>query len=245
MAGIVFGISGFESILLDIKGCDVILDEVHTYSGYSRSMVLGIVKVLNYFGCRIHIGTATMPTVLYNELLEILGGEEQVYEVKLSDNELDQFNRHTVYKLENGKDIYQILAGAIQGEEKVLLVCSTIKKAQDVYDKMIEDFPDVPKMLIHSRFKRDDRLVRELKLKDEFNGNGKDNEGIKPCIVVATQVVEVSLDISFDRMITECAPLDGMIQRFGRVNRARTEESIGKQKPVHVIESKGNVLPYT
>lgn len=40
LAGIVFGISGFESILLDIKGCDVILDEVHTYSGYSRSMVL-------------------------------------------------------------------------------------------------------------------------------------------------------------------------------------------------------------
>lgn len=244
VAGIVFGISGFESMLLDIKGCDVILDEVHTYSEYSRSMVLEIVKVLKHFGCRIHIGSATMPTVLYNELLKILGGAEQVYEVKLPDEELDQFNRHIIYKLEKEEDIYPILAEAIEAEEKVLLVCNTIKKAQDVYDKMIEDFPDVLKMLIHSRFRRDDRLAGELKLKDEFNGNSKDNEGIKPCIVVATQVVEVSLDISFDRMITECAPLDGMIQRFGRVNRARTEESKGKQKPVHVIQPKGNVLPY-
>lgn len=243
LAGIVFGISGFESVLLDIEGCDVILDEIHTYSGYSRSMALEIVKVLKHFGCRVHIGTATMPTVLYNELLEILGGKKQVYEVKLSDEELDRFNRHVVYKIENEEDISSILTRAIQAEEKVLLVCNTIKKAQEMYDRMVEDFYHVPKMLIHSRFRRSDRLARELKLKNEFNGNGKANEGIKPCIVVATQVVEVSLDISFDRMITECAPLDGMIQRFGRVNRTRTKEDI--KKPVHVIEPKGIVLPYT
>jgi CRISPR-associated endonuclease/helicase Cas3 len=244
LAGIVFGISGFESILLDIKGCDVILDEVHTYSGYSRSMVLEVVRVLKYFECRIHIGTATMPTVLYNELLGILGGKEHVYEVKLSEEELDHFNRHNIYKLANDADILPILQKAIEADEKVLIVCNTIKKAQDVYDKMIGAFPNVAKMLIHSRFKRQDRFEKELRLKEEFNGDGKENKGILPCIVVATQVIEVSLDISFDRMITECAPLDGMIQRFGRINRARTQESIKFQKPIYVIEPKGNVLPY-
>ncbi|MCH5598027.1 CRISPR-associated helicase Cas3' [Niabella ginsengisoli] len=244
LAGIVFGISGFESILLDIKGCDVILDEVHTYSGYSRSMVLEIVKVLKHFECRIHIGTATMPTVLYNELLEILGGVEHVYEVQLSVDELDKFNRHKIYKLANDENIFPIIQKAKESKEKILIVCNTIKKAQDVYKLMIEEFPHVEKMLIHSRFKRRDRFQRELRLKDEVNGNGKDKKGFKPCIVVATQVIEVSLDISFDRMITECAPLDGMIQRFGRVNRERTEESIKIQKPIHVIEPKGKVLPY-
>lgn len=246
LAGIVFGISGFETILLDIKGCDVILDEVHTYSGYSRSMVLEVVKVLKYFGCRIHIGTATMPTVLYNELLEILGGEDNVYEVKLNDKTLDQFNRHRIYKLKNDEDLNPIIQNAIESEEKLLIVCNTIKKAQNVYRELIKNkkFNKVPKLLIHSRFKRNDRFQRELLLKEKYNGNGKDNKGISPCIVVATQVVEVSLDISFDRMITECAPLDGMIQRFGRVNRTRTKESIEIQKPIHVIEPKGNVLPY-
>lgn len=244
LAGIVFGISGFETILLDIKGCDVILDEVHTYSDYSRSMVLEVVKVLKHFGCRIHIGTATMPTALYNELLEILGGKDAVYEVKLEKEELDQFNRHKIYKLKNDEDLIPIIQNAVDAKEKLLIVCNTIKKAQEVYKQMIDEFPDVSKMLIHSRFKRCDRFQRELLLKEKFNGDGKENEGINPCIVVATQVVEVSLDISFDRMITECAPLDGMIQRFGRVNRARTKESIKFQKPIYIIEPKGNVLPY-
>jgi CRISPR-associated endonuclease/helicase Cas3 len=45
-------------------------------------------------------------------------------------------------------------------------------------------------------------------------------------------------------MITQCAPLDSMIQRFGRVNRKRTKKTIGKYKPVHVIKPSGNVLPY-
>lgn len=245
LAAIVFSISGYESILLDVKGCDVILDEVHTYSGYSRSMVLEIVKVLKHIGCRIHIGTATMPSVLYKELLQILGGKENVYEITLSDKTLDNFNRHVVFKLASDEDMFSIIENAIHVEkEKVLLVFNTIGKAQKVYTTILNKFPNVSKMLIHSRFKRQDRLVRELKLKDEFNGNGKEFDGITPCIVVATQVVEVSLDISFDRMITECAPLDGLIQRFGRINRKRTDKTVGKYKPVYVIIPKGNVLPY-
>lgn len=49
-----------------------------------------------------------------------------------------------------------------------------------------------------------------------------DNVSPDACIVVSTQVLEVSLDISFDLMITECAPIDSLIQRFGRINRKRT-----------------------
>ncbi|GAG83900.1 unnamed protein product, partial [marine sediment metagenome] len=62
-----------------------------------------------------------------------------------------------------------------------------------------------------------------------------------------TQVVEVSLDISFDLMITETAPLDSLIQRFGRINRKRSEETIGKLKPVYIVappENKNDALPY-
>ncbi len=246
MAAIIFGTPGFESVMLDLKGCDIILDEIHTYSDYSKSMVLEIVKMLLMLDCRIHIGTATMPSILYNELLKLLGGEAQVHQVKLSDGVMDSFNRHKIYKLDNESDVIEILTEAFASDEKVLVIYNTINKAQEEFKKYRETFPDIPMLLIHSRFKRADRVELETRLKTEFNGDDSKEfgKGLKPCLVVSTQVVEVSLDISFDRMITQCAPLDSLVQRFGRVNRKRHPESIGKYKPVHVIAPSGNVLPY-
>ena len=244
LAAIVFGTSGFETMMLDLKNADIILDEIHTYSDFSRSMVLEIVKALLRLNCRIHIGTATMPSILYKQLKNILGGREAVYEIKLSDSVLDTYDRHQVFKIEK-EEIFEILENAFEAEEKVLVVYNTVKKAQAFYESILEAFPSIPKMLIHSRFRRGDRVKLEKQLKTEFNGNGESSkEGLAPCIVVSTQVVEVSLDISFDRMITECAPLDGLIQRFGRINRKRNKHTIGKYKPVHVVRPQGNVLPY-
>lgn len=246
MAAVIFGTPGFESVMLDLKGCDIILDEIHTYSDYSQSMVLEIVKVLLILDCRIHIGTATMPSVLYNELLQLLGGEAQVYQVKLTDEVLDSFNRHEIHKHDDESEVNEILSNAFSNYEKVLVIYNTINKAQEEFKKYREAFPDIPMLLIHSRFKRADRVKLETRLKTEFNGDDskKFGEGLKPCLVISTQVVEVSLDISFDRMITQCAPLDSLIQRFGRVNRKRSHETIGKYKPIHVIAPSGNVLPY-
>jgi len=245
LAAIVFGTSGFETVMLDVQGTDIILDEIHTYSEHSQAMVLQIVKTLLWLDCRIHIGTATMPTVLYNKLFDILGGSEHVYEVKLADEVLDTFDRHEVYKMDDETGIEDILKTAFENKEKVLLIYNTVKSAQEAYKNYCERFPRLPKMLIHSRFKRGDRVDLETKLKTEFNGDGKTfGNGLCPCLVVSTQVVEVSLDISFDRMITQCAPLDGLIQRFGRVNRKRSVETIHKYKPVHVVKPSGNALPY-
>lgn len=98
-------------------------------------------------------------------------------------------------------------------------------------------------MLVHSRYKRSDRARLETKLREDFN----QLENV-PCIVVSTQVVEVSLDISFDIMITECAPIDALTQRFGRINRKRTRDTIGHYKPIYVIapsEDDKEALPYS
>lgn len=242
LAAIVFGTSGFETVMLDVQGTDIILDEIHTYSDVSQAMVLAIVKTLLRLDCRLHIGTATMPSVLYNELKTILGGENEVYEVKLSEKVLDSFDRHEIDKIEDEAAIIPILEKAFEQKEKVLVIFNTIGKAQNAYDSLSQRFPEVKSMLIHSRYKRGDRVALETQLTEEFDA--KYGLGREACFVVSTQVVEVSLDISFDRMITQCAPLDGMIQRFGRVNRKRNENTIGKYKPVHVIKPSGNVMPY-
>jgi CRISPR-associated endonuclease/helicase Cas3 len=246
LAAIVFGTAGYESIMLDLKGTDVILDEIHTYSDVGRSMVLEIVRTLLRLDCRIHIGTATMPSLLYIEVLKLLKEHGEVYEVKLHNEVLDKFDRHVVHKMENEAEIDAVLQKAFDQKEKVLVIFNTVKEAQKEYKRLTKQFPNVPSMLIHSRFRRGDRVKLENRLKSEFNGDGSDEfgDGLKPCFVVSTQVVEVSLDISFDRMITQVAPLDALIQRFGRVNRKRTKDTIGKFKPVHVIQLNGSALPY-
>jgi len=248
LAGIALGSKGYESVIMDIKECDVILDEIHTYSGISRAIVLKIVDTLKHLGCRIHIGTATMPSVLYKKIIGNLG-REAVHEVKLSHTELESFNRHTVYKLDTLDEIWPYINEAISNDQKILLVCNRVDRAQDLFEQLHDEYPNVDSLLLHSRFKRKDRNNKEglLSGKDE-NGKstGRFNTSHNACVVVSTQVVEVSIDISFDMMITEAAPLDAMIQRFGRINRARDKKTIGQLKPVYVLappEDK-EVLPY-
>lgn len=249
IAAIAFGTNGYEAMLIDIKGCDVILDEIHTYTDITRAIVLKIIEILKYLNCRIHIGTATMPTILYKRIVEILGNES-VLEVKLEQKELEAFNRHTIHKIADWNSTQDIIATAINEDKKVLVVCNRVKNAQDQYRKLSERHPDIPILLIHSRFKKSDRDEKErllLGLNEDGTPNENFNTSKKACIVVSTQVVEVSLDISFDLMISEAAPLDALIQRFGRVNRKRDFDTIGKYKPIYVLappEDKKEALPY-
>ncbi|HKK44841.1 MAG TPA: CRISPR-associated helicase Cas3' [Balneolaceae bacterium] len=239
ISNVIFGSMGFEANLLDLGECDIILDEVHTYEAETQAMVVEIVKVLLKHNCRIHIGTATMPTALYENLQQLMGGENEVYEVNLSEKELATYDRHFISKYSSFDKLHQTIDEALEKQEKVLIVCNTVKRSQQIFDELSALFADIPKMLLHSRFRRKDRREREDRLEKEFN------EGEGPCIVVSTQVVEVSLDINFDRMITQAAPIDALIQRFGRVNRKRQPKKEQTFKPIHVIEPDDNTLPYS
>jgi CRISPR-associated endonuclease/helicase Cas3 len=241
LASLAFATKGYEAMIADLKGCDVILDEIHTYSETTQAIVLKIVEILCNIGCKVHIGTATMPTVLYNRLIEILGGKENVYEVSLPGDVLNTFDRHIIHKADSFESLKNIIDVAIKQKQKILLVCNQVKRSQKLYESLTEKYPDVSKMLVHSRFKRGKRSQLENDLRNIYN---KSSEA---CLVVSTQVVEVSLDISFDLMITECAPIDALIQRFGRINRKRTKHTIGLYKPIYVLKppiEKADALPY-
>jgi len=240
LASLVFGTKGYEALIIDLMGSDIILDEIHTYSNTIQAIVLKIVDVLCSIGCRVHIGTATMPTVLYQSLLKRLGGIDHAYEVKLPDRVLDSFNRHMVFKAQTFQELAEAIQEAVKKDQKILIVYNQVKRAQKLYDDLCLLYPDVNKMLIHSRFKRGRRNELETDLRDVYN------KSLRSCIVVSTQVVEVSLDISFDLMITECAPIDALIQRFGRINRIRS--LMGQvYKPIYVLApptDKEGAFPY-
>lgn len=244
LAALATGTRGFEAVAVDVAGCDIILDEIHCYRDDAQAMVLEVVRVLIKLGCRIHLGSATMPSEMEKALIELMGGESKVYTVALPDNILDSFNRHISHKHDSFEETVEIIKAGLGNNEKIIIVCNRVDAAQARYKalKELRDefFPHVRMVLIHSRFKRGDRAEKEEQLMELFDSP-------TPCLVVATQVVEVSLDISADRMITDCAPLDALVQRFGRVHRKRNEATIGTYKNVHVIappENARDAKPY-
>jgi CRISPR-associated endonuclease/helicase Cas3 len=154
---------------------------------------------------------------------------------------LDTFNRHIIRKADSIESLSNIIDEAIHQNQKILLVCNQVKRAQLLFNDLSEQHPQVRKMLVHSRFKRGVRSQLEFDLRNIYNNS------TEACLVVSTQVVEVSLDISFDLMVTECAPVDALIQRFGRINRKRSKETIGLYKPIYVLApptEKTDALPY-
>lgn len=244
---ILFRLKGYESLIMDMKGQDVIIDEGHTYYqetpasngsgmtyGKNMSCVVELIKILKEIGCRIHVCTATMPTCLKNKIISILG-EEDTQIVKLSEEEISSFNRHIIHT----KDMFDFneIIERYKNGEKVLVVHNQINKAIDTFRTLRRICGDKI-ILLHSRFERNERAELEKTLINEFNKSSE------PCIVVSTQVIEVSLDINFDVMFTDCADIMSLIQRFGRVNRQRT--NIGTYKDVFVINVNDGTghLPY-
>lgn len=239
LMAILFGLKGYEELIIDIKDMDVILDEIHVYNDITQVLVLKLVEVLKELNCRIHVGTATMPQKLLEKVIETLGAND-VLKIELTEEEKATYNRHIVHKLETNFDVILVLKPFVDKQQKVLIVMNTVKKAQFCYKQLQDYFPGVDIMLLHSRFKLEDRKTKEETLYEW-------NKRIEGCIVIATQIVEVSLDISFDVMFTDPAPIDSLIQRFGRVNRIRSVHTIGKLKPVYIFplpEKDREYLPY-
>jgi CRISPR-associated endonuclease Cas3-HD len=133
---------------------------------------------------------------------------------------IDEF----IVKTENGKlKIYE------KGK-RVAIVCNTVKAAQDAYKQFTNNNLQVKPMCLHSRFIAKDRRNKEKKLEKDKKKSRMDQSW--PQILVATQVIECGMDIDYDVLYTEGAPLEAIIQRAGRVNRERSS----KKGIVHVFQ---------
>lgn len=241
IAAIVLGLPGHEAIALDVEGQAVVLDEVHVYSDQAQSLALEIVRAVLGLGCTVHIGSATIPSALTATLLDCLGGDTNVDTVRLTAPELASYDRHLLSAVANEDEARALVAQWVRAGKRVLFVSNRVTDAQARYQWVREAFPDVEAMLIHSRYRRIDRAILERRITALEASPG-------PCVVCSTQVIEVSLDISFDALATDCAPLDSLVQRFGRVNRRRVDLAKHAYAPVAVIKPPDNATdarPYT
>ncbi|WP_255521076.1 CRISPR-associated helicase Cas3' [Rothia sp. ZJ1223] len=100
------------------------------------------------------------------------------------------------------------------------IICNTVGRAQEVYEHLQGTFTEQEVMLVHSRFLALDRVAMEQNLVSKLGKKARHGAG-RPhrLIVVGTQVIEQSLDIDFDVMITDHAPVDLILQRMGRLHR--------------------------
>lgn len=119
------------------------------------------------------------------------------------------------------------------------VICDTVGRAQEVERALAEAFGEDVVMLDHSRFIDLDRMSTEEVLRDELGPAATVGNGKRPRlrIVVGTQVLEQSLDIDFDLLVTDVAPVDLLLQRLGRTHRHKRGEG-ECERPAPLRESR-------
>jgi len=203
----------YEKVLMGLYGSNLILDEIDSYSPYTLEILRQSLKIAKDFNITPLIMSATIPEKLQGEFKDIIPDN---YMPDWADLDMKNDSQHEI-KIEN-KDITESdkIIKKLPENSSILIVCNTIKKAISVYEKLKAFSPK----LYHSLFTFDDRENKEIEIAKT------DSSGKNIGIWIATQVVEVSLDLDFDILITEAAPLNVLIQRMGRCYRKR--RGVGK-----------------
>jgi CRISPR-associated endonuclease/helicase Cas3 len=217
---LLFGCRYFEIGLSEMLGGLVIFDEIHAYEPHIAALIELAVERLTALKVRFLFMTATFPGFLKERLQESLGACSHLVVERdhPRDTALLDTARHRLFlhegTLESCTD--QIIARA--KTEKVLVVCNRVVQAQALYLALKDKVPSIA--LLHSRYISRDRLKRENDLVAFPESDDPVMQQIpQASVLVATQVVEVSLNVSFEVCYTEIAPVDALLQRFGRVNR--------------------------
>lgn len=200
-----FGLKGFEKGIAEWCGGYFIIDEIHAYDSRTFAQIIVLLEFcVRYMNVRICIMSATLPSFMLDILEKSIGPYTRIE----ADDELyGEFIRHRV-RIESGKiqdSLWQIQKELDSGK-KVLVVCNTVEQAQQVYVNLSAS----AKLLLHGAFNSEDRFRKEMKLQ---------SEEVK--LLVGTQAIEVSLDVDYDTIYSEPAPIDALLQRFGRVNRKK------------------------
>lgn len=213
---------GWEQMLGEFRNACFIFDEIHAYDAHMTGLILGAAKMAAKWDARLLFATATMPEFLQKLIQETLGiSKDQIITPDANDardRKVLEAQRHQV-EVWDGNLLSRMdeIIAAVRECPHTLIVCNHVRTAYGVFERLEQEFgEDV--VLLHSRFAPRDRNKIEGKLLETL-----------PRVLVATQVVEVSLNIDFYQGFLEPAPIDAEAQRMGRINR------YGDRPPARVV----------
>lgn len=222
----------------------VIIDEAHAYSTYMNIYLDQALKWLGAYKVPVIILSATLPLKRRNELIKayLLGQNKKSKNIEkpmdfeteksyplvsfTDGNKIIQFKdfekisskRFEIIKL--NKNDSENIAERIRKDSKsggvFGIIVNTVKRCQSVAKQLIEIFGEDKVEILHSSFISTERIEKENNLLKTIGKNGK-RPDFK--IIIGTQVIEQSLDIDFDVLYTDLAPIDLLIQRIGRLHR--------------------------
>jgi CRISPR-associated endonuclease/helicase Cas3 len=233
---------------MDSANSVFVLDELHSYDPQRLGYLLATASFWCRLGGRVAVLSATLPDRLCQLVTAALthpsagssgagtGGADADAAVHVVEADYAAApRRHRVRVREDeltGTTVRAEMLGRIEAGESVLVVANNVGQAHELYEELApaarERFGSDGVWLLHSRFRRCDRKTIETAVLERHRA-GRRADLRRGGLVVATQVVEVSLDVDFDVLFTSGAPLDALVQRFGRVNR------LGSRPPADVI----------
>lgn len=221
----VFKSLGTEIFPATLKYSKIIIDEIQSYTSEITAFILYGLKVINDLGGQFCIMTATLPPII-KELMERENIKFETPKIFIKKDEKgNDIKRHFIkfieFKYEEEKDFNynEILEKA--KNKKLLIICNTVKRSQDVYKKLKEKNKQNTEInLLHSRFIFRDRKFKEEKIQD-FASTKEEKRNNDAGIWISTQIVEASLDIDFDILYTDMCSADSLLQRMGRCYRNR------------------------
>jgi CRISPR-associated endonuclease/helicase Cas3 len=219
----------------------LILDEIHSYDDYMSELIVALLKFHRASGGSVILLSATMSASLRQKLIDVFDNKSVPVSteyplVTVVDEKgcrqhpipsLSELRRTVRIFISDDRDelIEKLKQTALAGQS-VCWIRNTVEQARELYDQIKESnvVPGSSLRLVHSRFTLFDRSEKERDLERLFGpkSTAADRSGQ---IVIATQVVEQSLDLDFDLLISDLAPIDALIQRAGRLKRHRRDRS--------------------
>lgn len=238
--------------LFGLAGKTVILDEVHAYDVYTSALLKHLLRWLAALGCPVILLSATLPKQKRAELLEaysgcsipagaappryprlslVTRGESPSVESEHVPASPDTSKElRFAWQDDDMQALAPRLARALQHGGCAAVIRNTVGQAQDTYRALKRQLPsDVDLELFHARFLFARRQEIEQGVLRRY---GKEGPRPHKAVLVATQVIEQSLDLDFDLMVTDVAPIDLVLQRAGRLWRHSRPRPAGLAGPI-------------
>jgi CRISPR-associated endonuclease/helicase Cas3 len=234
----------------------IIFDEVHAYDTYMEHLFLRLLTWLRAVGTSVIVLSATLPEKTRQAMVAAFT------EKKTALHDVVPYPRLTIASPEEVQIIptpapepHNVDFAWIDREPKTIaaelrarthaggcaaVICNTVGRAQEIYQALLDQgFSSEICSLFHARMPAAWRAKVEQQVLDAF---GKDGQRPSKSILVATQVLEQSLDLDFDLMISDLAPMDLLIQRVGRLHRHDRERPAGLEKPLLILARPAGTL---
>ena len=229
----------------------VIIDECHAYDAYMNQYLDRVLAWLHEYQVPVILLSAPLPSDRRKKLIEAyLNDKETLFELfKVDYPRLTYIDNGRVFtkalqkestsrrvSLVCGDDnmAMEKIADAVLAGACVGVICNTVIRAQN-FAKAARNVAGANVLLYHAQYIIPDRMEREETLKKTI-GKNSDAKMRRGAVVVGTQVLEQSLDIDFDILITDLCPMDLLLQRIGRLQRhPRTDRPCGYETAQCII----------